>query len=70
MASFPPKSQSGPFVQQAMVLMVAKVDPDIIQILGCWRLDEMFHYLHIIAELIMKNFALRMLPVDYTLAPS
>ena len=53
-----------------MVLMVAKVDPDIIQILGCWRLDEMFHYLHIIAELIMKNFTLRMLPVDYTLAPS
>ena len=54
----------------AMALLVGKVDPDIIQILGRWRLDEMFCYLHLSAEPIMKNFAANMLNADYTIAPS
>ena len=54
----------------AMALLVAKVDPDIIQILGRWRSDEMFRYLHLSAEPIMKDFASKMLRADYTLAPS
>ena len=54
----------------AMALLVAKVDPDIIQILGRWRSDEMFRYLHLTAGPIMKNFARRMLHADYTIAPS
>ena len=54
----------------AMALLVAKVDPDIIQILGRWRSDEMFRYLHLTAEPIMKHFASKMLNAEYTLAPS
>ena len=54
----------------AMALLVANVDPDIIQILGRWRSDEMFRYLHLSAEPIMKNFAAKMLNADYTIAPS
>ena len=54
----------------AMALLVAKVDPDIIQILGRWRSDEMFRYLHLSAEPIMKDFAAKMLNADYTVAPS
>ena len=53
-----------------MVLRVVKVDLDIIQILGLWRSDEMFRYLHLSAEPIMKDFASKMLRADYTLAPS
>ena len=41
----------------AMALLVANVDPDIIQILGRWRSDEMFRYLHLSVEPIMKNFS-------------
>ena len=54
----------------AMALLVGKVDPDIIQILGRWHSDEMFRYLHLLAEPIMKGFAAKMLNVDYTMAPS
>lgn len=54
----------------AMALLVAKVDTNIIQILGRWRSDEMFRYLHLTAEPIMKQFAAKMLNADYTLAPS
>ena len=54
----------------AMALLVGKVDPDIIQILGRWRSDEMFRYLHLSAEPIMKGFAAKMLNADYTIAPS
>ena len=52
-----------------MALLVADVDPDIIQILGRWRSDEMFRYLHLTAEPVMRNFARKMLAADYTLAP-
>ena len=53
----------------AMALLVAKVDPTIIQILGRWRSDEMFRYLHLTAEPTMKQFSKKMLHADYTLAP-
>ena len=53
-----------------MALIVAGVDPDIIQILGRWRSEEMFRHLHLPAKPIMKDFASRMLRADYTLAPS
>ena len=53
-----------------MALLVGKFDPDIIQILGRWRSDEMFRYLHLSAEPIMKNFAVKMLNADYIIAPS
>ena len=53
----------------AMALLVADVDTDIIQILGRWRSDEMFRYLHLTAEPIMRDFARKMLAADYTLTP-
>jgi len=53
----------------AMALLVSKVDTDIIQLLGCWRSDEMLRYLHLTAEPIMRNFAQQMLHADYTLSP-
>ena len=36
-------------------------DTDIIRLLGCWRSDEMLHYLHVQAEPVMRDFARRML---------
>ena len=53
----------------AMALLAAEVDPDIIHILGRWRSDKMFRYLHLTAEPIMRNFAKKMLAANYTLAP-
>ena len=53
----------------AMALLVGKVDPDIIQILGLWRSDEMFRYLHLSTEPITKDFTAKMLNADYTMAP-
>ena len=53
-----------------MVLLVGKADPDIIQMLGWWQLDDMFRYLHLLAEPIMKDFAAKMLNAGYTMAPS
>ena len=54
----------------ATALLCAKVDPDIIQLLGRWRSDEMLRYLHLSAEPVMKDFAKRMLNADYRLAPN
>ena len=54
----------------AMALLVAKVDPNVIQMLGRWRSDEMFRYLHLSAEPIMRDFARRILHADFRLAPS
>ena len=53
-------------------LLVAKVDLDIIQLLGRWRWrsDEMMRYLHLSASPVMKDFARKMLHADYTLAPN
>jgi len=54
----------------ATALLCAKVDPDIIQLLGRWRSDEMLRYLHLSAEPVMKDFAKRMLNADFRLAPN
>ena len=53
----------------ATALLVGKVDPNIIQLIGRWRSDEMLRYLHLSAEPVMKDFARKMLQADYTLAP-
>ena len=45
----------------AMALLCARVDTDIIRLLGRWRSDEMLRYLHVQAEPIMRDFASRML---------
>ena len=41
----------------AMALLCANVDTDKIRLLGRWRSDEMFRYLHVQAQPVMKNFA-------------
>ena len=38
-------------------LLVAKVDPDVIQLLGRRRSDEMMRYLHLSAGPVTKDFA-------------
>ena len=53
-----------------MALLVSGVDTDVISMLGRWRSDEMFRYLHLTAEPIMRKFAAKMLQADYTMAPS
>lgn len=53
----------------AMALLLSDVDTDIIQLLGRWRSDEMFRYLHLNAEPITKDFARRMITADYTIVP-
>ncbi len=52
-----------------MAPLVANIDIDIIQLLGHWCSDEMFQYLHLIAELITKSFAIPILHADYHLVP-
>ena len=54
----------------AMALLLAKVNSDILQILGRWRSDNMFRCLHLMAEHIMRHFAANMLNADFMLAPS
>ena len=44
----------------AMALLCANVDSDRIRIVGRWRSDEMFRYLHPQAQPLMQNFAQRM----------
>ena len=54
-----------------MALLCAKVDPDVIQLLGRWRSDEMLRYLHVQAEPIMRHFARKMVTDgDYVLLPN
>ncbi len=53
-----------------VVLLVAIIDTNIIQLLGWWHSDEMFWYLHLTAEPITANIASRMLHADYRLVPS
>lgn len=45
----------------AMALLCAKIDNDIIRLIGRWRSDEMLWYLHVQAEPIMRDFASRMI---------
>ena len=54
----------------AMALLCAKVDSNIIRLLGRWQSDVMMRYLHLQAQPIMNEFASRMLRGgNYVLAP-
>ena len=44
-----------------MALLCARVDADLIQLVGRWRSDAMFRYLHVQAAPLTSNFAPRML---------
>ena len=55
----------------ANALLSARVDPEIISLIGRWRSDEMLRYLTIQNSTIMKDFAKRMLNSGtYTLIPN
>ena len=55
----------------AMALLCAHVDHDTIRLVGRWRSDEMFRYLHVQAQPVMHDFARRMvLSGAYTLLPN
>jgi len=54
----------------ATALLVARVDTDIIRLLGRWRSDEMLRYLHLQAAPIMADYSRRMLHADFTLLPN
>jgi len=55
----------------AMALLCADVDSDRIRLLGRWQSDQMFRYLHVQAEPLMRNFSSRMLQGgNYTLLPN
>ena len=41
----------------AMALLCARIDPDIIRLVGRWRSDEMLRYLHTQAYPLMHTFA-------------
>jgi hypothetical protein len=54
----------------AMALLCARIDPDIIRLVGRWRSDEMLRYLHLQAYPLMHTFARRMsLAGSFTLLP-
>jgi hypothetical protein len=44
----------------AMALLYARVDPNIIRLVGRWRSDEMLRYLHLQAYSLLRSFARRM----------
>lgn len=55
----------------ANALLCAKVDSDVIRLLGRWRSDEMLRYLHLQAAPIMRNFSRDMLQGGtFTLIPN
>jgi len=55
----------------ATALLLAKVDPDVIRLIGRWRSDEMLRYLHVQAYPLMRNYAQQMLSAGmYTLIPN
>jgi hypothetical protein len=55
----------------AMALLCADVDSDRIRLLGRWQSDQMFRYLHVQAEPVMRNFSSQMLTGgNYTLLPN
>ncbi|KAL3817629.1 hypothetical protein ACHAXA_011717 [Cyclostephanos tholiformis] len=52
-------------------LLLARVDPDVICLIGRWRSDEMLRYLHVQAYPLMRDYAQRMLSAGtYTLIPN
>lgn len=55
----------------ANALLMAKIDPDIIRLIGRWRSDEMLRYLHVQAAPLMSDYARKMLHAgNYTLIPN
>jgi hypothetical protein len=55
----------------ANALLNARVDPEIISLIGRWRSDQMLRYLTLQNSTIMKDFARRMLESgNYTLIPN
>jgi len=55
----------------AMALLCADVDTDRIRLLGRWQSDQMFRYLHVQAEPMMRHFSSRMLQGgNYALLPN
>ena len=55
----------------ANALLLARVDTDIIRLIGRWRSDEMLRYLHCQAAPLMSDYARKMLTGgQYTLHPN
>ena len=55
----------------ATALLLAKVDPNVIRLIGRWRSDEMLRYLHVQAYPLMRDYAQQMLSAGmYTLIPN
>ena len=55
----------------ANALLCAKVDTDVIRLLGRWRSDEMLRYLHCQATPVMQDFSRKMLSGGvFTLIPN
>jgi len=55
----------------ATALLLARVDTDVIRLIGRWRSDEMLRYLHVQAYPLMRNYSRLMLDAgDYTLIPN
>jgi hypothetical protein len=53
-----------------MALLCAKVDTDVIQLLGRWRSDVMLRYLHIQAKPVTRNLARLMVQgIQFALIP-
>jgi hypothetical protein len=50
----------------AMALLCAGVDSDRIRLIGRWRSDEMYRYLHVQAQPVMTGLAAAMLPLGRT----
>ena len=54
----------------ANALLLARVDPDIISLIGRWRSDEMLRYLHVQAAPLMADYSKRMIAAGtYNLIP-
>lgn len=55
----------------ANALLFAKVDTDIIRLIGRWRSDEMLRYLHVQAAPLMADYSRRMITAgQYHLIPN
>ena len=53
-----------------MALLCCGVDTNITSFIGHWRSDEMMRYLHVQAELIMRNYSQLMISHgNYNLLP-
>ncbi|EJK56667.1 hypothetical protein THAOC_23403 [Thalassiosira oceanica] len=55
----------------ANALLFAKVDTDVIRLIGRWRSDEMLRYLHVQAAPLMADYSRRMITAgQYHLIPN